>query len=134
MAVTGWLAVTAVAFALVLAALDISGTGMLSSADQPLSEAGAAALLASLPSTTAPPAPPSGQPSAGTVVATAHGSVRLGCVGATPVVEYANPAPGSGYNMKMNPMPVPTIAILLGPTEIVAVCEHGQPVFYFDNS
>ena len=129
-AVAGWLAVAAIAFTLVLAALGVSGTGMFNSTDQPLSEAAAASMLAALPSTTAAAPQPDGQQGAGTLVTTAYGTARLGCSGNTPVLEYVNPAPGYSYNMKPSIEVVPTLSILLGPAEIVAVCKAGRPDFY----
>ena len=101
-AMAGWLILEMAAFALVIAALGVSGAGLFGAADRPMSEAEAARELATLPPVTARASPPAENPPAppGKLVSTALGSARLTCAGDTPNIEYVSPDPGFSYSFK----------------------------------
>jgi hypothetical protein len=131
-AVAGWCAAAVVAFALVLVALGVSGTGLFGTTDRPLSEADAAAMLAGLPSTTEqhPTAPSDTDQASGTSVVTSSGTARIDCVAGTPRIEYISPAPGFSYSTKAVTLPEPMLYILIsggpGTVQVAANCVHGR--------
>lgn len=130
-AMAGWLVVATVAFALVIAALGVSGAGPFAGGDKPLSEADAAAELARLSTEPDQPAPPTdGITPNGKLVVTDNGTARLDCTKNVPTIEYVSPAPGHSYSVKKVGPPVPELVILISGSpnsaQITATCVADQ--------
>jgi hypothetical protein len=130
-AMAGWLVVATVAFALVIAALGVSGAGPFAAGGRPISEADAAAELAQLSTAPEPPAAPTdGITPNGKLVVTDNGTARLDCTKNIPTIEYVSPAPGHSYSVKPTGLPGHELVILISGSpnsaQISATCVQGQ--------